>query len=155
MPAAKKHPSVRARSNRASTAKTITTGTGAKRVVPKLPPHPTDGWHVETVRWWNELWSSALPDSWEAFDQSTLFTLALCFNDIWIAQSPTARKEALGEYRLQRKDFFIAPYNRLQGEIVFEEADAAKDRGAARRQRQAKPQPTAANDPRNALRAVN
>lgn len=154
MPAPKKHPSVRARTNKASTARTISRSAG-RRAIPVLPAHPTDGWHRETVRWWKELWQSELPESWEAFDQSTLFTLALCFNDIWIARSATARKEALSEYRLQRKDFFIAPYNRLQGEIVFEEADAAKDRGSARRERQAKPQPEPADDPRNALRVVN
>lgn len=158
MPAQKKDPSVRRRTNKATTAKTITAKPAAassqRRVVPDLPDHPSGYWHVETVRWWREIWESPLPESWQAFDTTSMFTLALCFNDIWTAASPTARKEALGEYRLQRRDFFIAPYNRLQGEIVFEEADAAKERGAARRERSAKPQPTSAADPRNVLRAV-
>lgn len=154
MPAAKKHPSTRARSNRASTARTLMVTAGV-RVVPVLPDHPTAGWHVETLRWWAELWSSPLPDSWQSFDTGTVFTLALCFNDIWIAESATGRKEALSEYRLQRRDFFIAPYNRLQGEIVIEEADAAKDRGAARRERRGSPQPQAGSDPRAALSIVS
>lgn len=129
------------------------------RYVPVLPKHPTDEWHSQTVRWWRELWTSSLPDAWQKFDVTSLHALALCFNDIWIALSATARKEALGEYRLQRKDFFIAPYNRLQGEIVFEEAEAAKDRGAERRKRSQTPKPAASSappvDPRSVLHAVS
>ena len=148
MPAAKKHPSTRARANKATTAKTIAATGTRRRVVPTLPPHPTATWHAETRKWWTDLWKSSLPDAWESFDKSTLFTLALCFNDIWIAASATARKEALGEYRLQRRDFFIAPYNRLQGEIVMAEADAATARAAARKKPQGAAQPKAAEDPR-------
>jgi hypothetical protein len=154
MPAVKKHPSTRARSNRATTARTVG-GSTVARIVPELPAHPTDVWHPETLRWWRELWTSPLPDSWQSFDTTSVFTLALCFNDIWTAPSATGRKEALSEFRLQRRDFFIAPYNRLQGEIVFEEADAAKDRGAARRERSSKPQPKPSDDPRNALSVVS
>lgn len=157
MPARKKDPSVRARSNRASTARTLTAGT-RKRAVPKLPAHPTARWHAQTIKWWREIWSSPLPDAWQDFDLGSVFTLALSYNDIWIAVSPTGRKEAMGEYRLQRKDFFIAPYNRLQGEIVFEEANAAKDRGRQRQARQTEPSTKTKKppvDPRGILRAVN
>lgn len=156
MPAVKKNPTLRARTNRATTAMTVSAGKTLRKV-PPLPAHPTDAWHPQTVKWWTELWESPLPDAWQSFDTGTLFTLALCFNDIWIAESATGRKEAQGEYRLQRKDFFIAPMNRLSGEIVIEEADAAKDRGAARRERAARPAaPSKASaDPRNVLRVVS
>jgi hypothetical protein len=156
MPARKKDPSVRARSNRASTARTLSNGSRS-RAVPELPAHPTSRWHEQTAKWWREIWTSPLPDAWQSFDLGSVFTLALAYNDIWIAESATARKEALGEYRLQRKDFFIAPYNRLQGEIVIEEADAAKDRGRQRRERTVATRPAAkkaAADPRSILRAV-
>lgn len=149
MPAPKKHPSVRARTNRATTAKTVTAD-GAKRVVPPLPEHPSEAWHPQTIRWWNEIWNSPLPDTWQSFDLGSVFTLALSYNDIWLAVSASGRKEALSEYRLQRKDFFIAPYNRLQGEIVIETADEAKARGAQRRAGQSTgvKQPAKGSDPR-------
>lgn len=156
MPAQKKHPTVRARANRASTARTLPAGK-TRRTVPALPAHPTSRWHPQTSKWWREIWTSPLPGAWQDFDLGSVFTLALAFNDIWIAESATARKEALGEYRLQRKDFFIAPYNRLQGEITIEEAGAAKERSEARRQRQSAPKQTTgkAADPRTVLHAVS
>lgn len=155
MPARKKDPSVRARRNRATTATTLTLGDTYE--VPELPEHPSASWHPRTVEWWNQIWSSPLPGSWQNFDLVALEAVALVFNDIWIAETPRDRKDALGEFRLQRKDFFIAPYDRLRGEIAFEEADEAKDRGRQRRARQspsAGQQPSSGDDPRSVLRAV-
>lgn len=157
MPAQKKDASVRARANTASTARTLTAGKRTRKV-PALPAHPSDRWHAQTTKWWREIWTSPLPEAWQDFDLGSVFTLALCFNDIWIAPTASARKEALGEYRLQRKDFFIAPYNRLQGEITIEEAADAKSRGQRRQQRQGKPAESSgakAVDPRSILHVVN
>ena len=163
MPQPKKDPSIRARANVASTAKTLERATGYE--VPELPDFPEvalrgdDGdifmapgyWHKQTSVWWEAIFTSPLPGAWEDFDVPTLFTLALLYNDIWIAPTAKDRKSAAAEFRLQRKDFFIAPYDRLRGEIVFAEAGEARERTARIRQRQASAQPIAGNDPRTAL----
>ena len=159
MPQPKKDPSIRARANVASTAKTLERATGYE--VPELPDFPESDpnaedaewghWHQQTLIWWRGLFMSALPGAWEDFDIPTLHAVALLYNDIWIASTARERRAAASEYRLQRKDFFIAPYDRLRGEIVFAEAGEARERTARIRQRQASAQPIAGNDPRTAL----
>ena len=154
MPQPKKDPSIRARANVASTAKTLERATGYE--VPELPDFPESDesggyWHEQTSAWWTDLWHSPLPGAWESFDLPSLRALALLYNDMWIAPKASMRQAAAKEYRLQRKDFFIAPYDRLRGEIVFAEAGEARERTARIRQRQASAQPIAGNDPRTAL----
>lgn len=157
MPQPKKDPSLRARSNKATTAKSLDRADTHK--VPALPAPPDkfgdDGelaprnWHPQTIEWWTTIWESPLPGAWESFDTPTLYMLALLVNDIWTAKTSKDRKDALSEYRLQRRDFFIAPYDRLRGEIVFADAADARER-TARRQFSAV-QPSTADDPRNIL----
>lgn len=159
MPQPKKDPSLRARRNSATTAKAL--DRADTHAVPALPAPPDtfddngelrpSAWHPRTVEWWTAIWESPLPGAWESFDIPTLYTLALLYDDIWTARTAKERKDAAGEYRLQRKDFFIAPYDRLRGEIVFAEADAAKAQVAARRQSAAAIQPPTAADPRMIL----
>lgn len=157
LPQPKKHPTARARANKAATAQTLTRG--ESHDVPSLPDRDDELddngdpmlWHPQTLAWWDAIWRSPLPGAWESFDIPTLYTLALLYNDIWTARTAKERKDAAGEYRLQRKDFFIAPYDRLRGEIVFAEADAAKRQVAARRVVAAVTQPAEATDPRMIL----
>lgn len=159
MPQPKKHPSLRARSNKAATAATLTITDTYK--VPPLPTAPDsfgpDGelipgtWHLQTVEWWTAIWESPIPGAWQSFDIHGLYVIALLYDDIWTARTAKERKDAAGEYRLQRFAYFIAPYDRMKGEIVFAEAGDARERTARRRQASAVIQPSTADDPRQIL----
>lgn len=151
MPAKKKDPSVRARRNVAATASTLTASTNP---VPAMPAGPI--WHAETIRWWNDVWSSPMSPEWDESDEHNVILCALLYNDIWLAESAKERKDAAGEFRLQRKDLGLTPYDRRRLEWSIESADEARDRGQQRRARQAPKAPVAgATDPRSVLRAVN
>jgi hypothetical protein len=149
MPAKKKDPSVRARRNVATTASKLTAGA---RDVPDMPAGPI--WHSETVRWWNDVWSSPMSPEWDESDEHNVILCALLYNDIWLAETAKERKDAAGEFRLQRRDLGLTPYDRRRLEWTIESADEARDRGRQRRARQL-PEPVVGVDPRNVLRAVN
>lgn len=149
MPAQKKDASVRARRNKSTSRATLTGGT---RNVPPMPTGPT--WHPEAVRWWHDVWSSPMSPEWDESDEHNVILCALLYNDIWIAESAKERKDAAGEFRLQRKDLGLTPYDRRRLEWTIESADEAKERGDQRRARRRTPAETGA-DPRDVLRAVN
>ncbi len=150
MPARKKDPSARARANKAATRATLVRD---GRTVPDMPTGPE--WHPETERWWVDVWSSPMSPEWDESDEHNVILCALLYNDIWTAESPKQRKDAAGEFRLQRRDLGLTPYDRRRLEWTIESADEAKDRGRQRRERRAAdPKPAAAKDPRNVLRAV-
>lgn len=146
MPAQKKDPSVRARRNKASTAATLSSGL-PKRDCPELPP--SRDWLPMTLEWWKDLWASPMASEFHDSDRHGLFILAALVDAFWSEPS----KELAGEIRLQRQAFGLTPYDRRRLEWTIESADEAKDRGRQRRARQSAPAP--ANDPRQALRAVN
>lgn len=161
MPAAKKHPSVRARANRSSTAATLPeTGKVPAKDRPALPPkvdregNPVD-WHPMTVQWWADLWAAPMAAEYHESDRHALFLLAALMDDFWGAGSATARKEAATEIRLQRQAFGLTPYDRRRLEWTIETAEESKDRGQSRRARAGAKQPDPAADPRRVLRAVN
>ena len=146
---APKHPSVRARRNKTSTRATLS-ATGES--VPNLPAGVD--WHGEVVQWWSDVWLSPMSPEWDESDVHNVAICALLLNDMWNAGTTTGRKEAAAEFRLQRKDLGLTPLDRRRLEWTIESADAAKERGRQRRSRQQTPPPPAANDPRQALRAV-
>lgn len=150
MPARKKDPSVRARANKAATRATL--APDASREVPAMPDGPT--WHSETVRWWADVWSSPMSPEWDESDEHNVILCALLYNDIWMAETAKERKDAAGEFRLQRRDLGLTPYDRRRLEWTIESADEAKDRGRQRRSRQA-PKADPAKDPREVFRVVN
>lgn len=112
------------------------------------------GWHDETKQWWHDVWSSPMSPEWDDSDIHNVVICAMLYNDVWIAETAKERKDAAGEYRLQRRDLGLTPYDRRRLEWTIESADEAKDRGAQRRARRAPQQPASASDPRNVLRAV-
>lgn len=151
MPAKKKDASVRARRNTASTSSTLVASTNP---VPAMPEGPT--WHPETARWWDDVWSSPMSPEWDESDEHNVILCALLYNDIWLAETAKERKDAAGEFRLQRKDLGLTPYDRRRLEWSIESADEARDRGRQRRARQEPKKPVeGAADPRAILRAVN
>lgn len=126
---------------------------------PALPDRE-DGWHPMTRTWWADIWASPMASEWDDSDVHNVYILAALFDDIWRAPSASARKDAMGEYRLQRVDLGLSPYSRRRLEWTIETADEARDRGKQRRSRGPQNPPTgqqqkhSAEDPRSALYAV-
>lgn len=151
MPANKKDPSVRARRNQASTRAKLTRSTDVQ--IPDLPEREA-GWHKLTREWWTDIWSSPMSPEWDDSDVHNVYIAAAIYDDMWTAETAKERKEAAAEYRLQRVDLGLSPYSRRRLEWTIETAEQSKERGQQRRARQAPKPPAAADDPRNALRAV-
>ena len=144
MPAQKKDPSVRARRNKAATASTLAPSSAP---VPAMPDGPA--WHSETRKWWADVWSSPMRSEWAESDLHNVVLCALIYNDIWTAETAAERSKAAAEFRLQRKDLGLTPYDRRRLEWTIETAEYAKDRGQRRRGQVAPPvAPSAADDPR-------
>jgi len=144
MPQPKKDPSVRRRTNKASTAATLEDGRTVIR--PELPERE-DSWHPLTASWWDDLWSSPMAAEYHSSDKHALFILAALVDSFW--REPTQSLAA--EIRLQRQAFGLTPYDRRRLEWTIETAEESKDRGSARRERKASAQPKAKDDPRLAL----
>lgn len=147
-----KHPSTRARRNKTTTAATLQSN---GRAAPALPEREVL-WHDMTLAWWSDIWASPMSPEWDDSDVHNVYILAALYDDIWRAETAKDRKEAAGEYRLQRKDLGLTPYDRRRLEWTIESADEAKDRGNQRRSRgsastERKTPPT---DPRAGLHAV-
>src|SRR5690242_15086697 len=154
MPQAKKDPSVRARSNRASTASTLSAGGHA--IAPALPDLLTEegaprAWQSATLEWWADLWASPMAGEYHSSDRHALFMLAALVDQFWT--NPDSK--LAGEIRLQRQAFGLTPYDRRRLEWTIEQTDEAQDRGRQRRTRQGgAAQPVSTEDPRSALRVV-
>lgn len=152
MPAVKKHSSVRARTNRASTAATLSNST--------VGPHPSlpalRSWHPMTVEWWDELWSTPMSSEYHISDRHQLIVLAVLYDEFFRTDdlSPNQRKALSEEIRHHRTPFGMTPYDRRKLEWTIELAEDSKDKGSQRRQRQGSVQPKASDDPRRALTAV-
>jgi len=154
MPAAKKHPSTRARRNTAPTAATLSR-TSSSRAVPALPDDllaEGEVWHPRVVAWWADLWRAPMADEYHESDVHQLYVLASLYQAYYLEGRPMARKEIAGEIRLQRQAFGLTPYDRRRLEWTIETAETAKERGRERRSRPAAPTPSATDDPRSALR---
>ena len=139
----KKHASTRARANKASTAATLKS---PDREIPAMPE--VVEWHPEAVAWWNDVWSSPMSPEWDDSDIHNVTICALLYNDVWLAESASDRQKAAAEFRLQRKDLGLTPYDRRRLEWSIESAESAKDSGKARRSRQGAKQPSQTDDPR-------
>lgn len=158
MPAAKKHPSVRARANRASTAATLPSA-GRPGAIVRLPASSECGrgeWSPLTVAWWSDIWRSPMANEYHASDRHQIVVLAMLMDDFFTAESRTMRTTISAEIRQHRTAFGMTPYDRRRLEWTIEQAEGAKESGAQRRQRLAEgaKQPTPKLDPRNILHAV-
>lgn len=142
-----KHPSVRARRNKTTTAATLRPQTGQ----PDVPPLPErdGGWHPLTLKWWVDVWRSPMAPEYDSSDIHGLYLLAALVDAFWLAPS----KDLAAEIRLQRQSFGLSPMDRRRLQWEIERTEEAQDRGAKRRGTQARP-PAAGADPRQVLRAV-
>lgn len=155
MPAPKKHASTRARRNKAAGATSLRAlGEDEVREIP-APPAGVD-WVEETLGYWERMWESEMSGEWLDSDYENVRICASLYNDFVTADSATARKEAAGELRLQRKMLGLDPLSRRSLEWTIEGAEAAKDRGQHRRRTATdSKQPEAGSDPRRVLEVVS
>lgn len=144
-----KNPSTRARRNKQSTAATLKAD--AAIVAPELPDG--FGWHSLTLEWWRDVWASPMAPEYDDSDRHGLFMLAMVVNDFWTAESPTSRKEAAAEIRLQAQRFGLSPMDRRRLQWEIERTDEAQAKGDRRRSAGERKQP-AGDDPRKGLYAV-
>ena len=150
MPARKKHPSVRRRTNRASTAAVLGKVPEDQVEVPVLPQRfNADGepinWRRETLDWWADVWASPMSNEYIDADIHGLFRLAALVDNYW--RAPSAKAHA--EVRMAQRDYGLTPYDRRRLEWTIEAAEDAKDKGAKRRgQGESSEQPEPGVDPR-------
>lgn len=155
MPAAKKHPSTRARRNTAATAARLPAAV-SRRTIPELPeaalPDPAQPWHPMVLQMWGDLWRSPMSAEYHESDIHQLYLLMGLYQTFYTLppEKFITRKELAGEIRLQRQAFGLTPYDRRRLEWTIETAETAKERGRDRRTRAAVPAP--ADDPRQSLR---
>lgn len=145
MPQPKKHPSARARANRATTAATLIEDGGSveRPVLPGIRE-----WLPQTVEWWDDLWTTPMSREYHSSDRHALFILAVLMDEFYL--DPSSSKA--GEIRLQRQAFGLTPYDRRRLEWTIESAEESKARGRQRSQRDMAP--PRGDDPRSALYAV-
>lgn len=143
VPATPKHPSVRARRNKVTTAATL-----AALPVPRIAPALPDGreWHPQTLAWWADVWRSPMAPEFEQSDVHGLLILAVLVDEFWKKPHWTAA----AEIRLQGQRFGLSPIDRRRLQWEIERTDEAQERGE-RRRAERKP---AGDDPRAALRIV-
>jgi hypothetical protein len=143
---APKHASVRARTNKASTASTLRLVHDVK--TPELPP---GDWNDMTRAWWTDIWASPMAPEFDESDRHGLFILAALVDGFWTATGKD-RKDLAGEIRLQRQCFGLTPMDRRRLQWEIEKADEAQERG--QRRRSAAPKAVSkADDPRAVLGA--
>lgn len=145
MPAQKKHSSVRARANRASTSATLPAN-GVRGPVPKLPT--VREWSPLTEAWWADMWHSPMSAEYHVSDRHQLIVLAMLMDDFFTATSRSMRKNISEEIRQHRTAFGLTPYDRRRLEWTIESAEEAKDRGKKRREATGVKQPAKKDDPR-------
>lgn len=144
---APKHPSVRSRTNKTSTAARLSAVHDVE--MPDLPVPDAGDWHPMTIAWWRDIWASPMAPEFEKSDRHGLFILATLVNEFWL--SPT--KDLAAEIRLQRQAFGLTPMDRRRLQWEIERVDEAQDRGDRRRATTPKPAKPA-EDPRGGLYAV-
>lgn len=106
-------------------------------------------WHVETKRWWRDIWRSPMAAEWLSADQHALNRLAVLVEEFW--RGPT--QQLLAEIRLQEQRFGLTWADRHRLQFKPESKAAPARRGST--------QPAAAvaateetPDPRHMLRVV-
>lgn len=151
MPAAPKHPSARQRRNKVTSAAVLRAVEAPS--IPPLPDAPGGGdWHPMVLDYWERVWSSPMAPEYDAADFPRLVMCAVLHQDFWCGMSPTARKEAATEIRLQERMFGLTPYDRRSLQWQIEQGESAEEKTERRRKSRA-PQPVevTGDDPRALL----
>lgn len=150
-----KDPSVRARRNKSSTRRELSTDHEVK--VPMLPALVGVVWQPITRKWWRELWSSGMAPEYLEVHRYGLFRVAMLFNRFFDPETELKQQLEI-QVRLEKAeaDYGINPMamRRLEWQIV--ETEDKKSKGAQRSAPvpSATSSPTSSADPYAALRAV-
>ena len=137
-----KHPSRRARQNRATTSARLTAD--HEVVAPELPERE---WHRLTMSWWADVWASPMAAEFDDSDKHGLFTLARLVDAFWTCDAPTTAVKIAAEIRQQGQRFGLSPIDRRRLQWEIEKAEAAEAR-------KPKARPTGTTDPRAHLQAL-
>jgi hypothetical protein len=86
-------------------------------------------WHLQTLSWWDDIWSSPMAPEYHASDIHGLIALALLWDVYW--RNPN--KDTHSEVRLARKDFGQTPLDRRRLQWQIEETEKKQDEGTKRR----------------------
>lgn len=149
---APKHPSARARRNKATTHAVLKAD--AAIVAPELPG---EDWHPMTVQWWRDVWASPMAPEFDDSDRHGLYVLAALVNDFWLAPSAKDRKDLAAELRQQGARFGLSPIDRRRLQWEVEKVEQAQHEGSRRKQAvptSSRRRKQAGGDPRDVLRSV-
>lgn len=125
--------SARSSSRKASTRATLYEIPPDAVEIPPLPDRLTDEgdplpWRLETLAWWDDIWSSPMSAEYHPSDVHGLYRLAVLIDRFW--DEPSEKISA--EIRLVQRDYGLTPLDRRRLEWTIETAEAAKDRGERR-----------------------
>lgn len=150
----RKHSSVRARSNKASTRAVLTDAEGNEVEIPDLPTRYVfdallnewvevrTPWHPMTIAWWEDIWPSPMAAEWHESDIHGLYRLAELVDLYWASTDLTNMLKAAVEIRLSGQPYGLSPLDRRRLEWTIESAKKAKADGAKRAGQPAAPVPT-------------
>lgn len=148
-----KHPSMRQRRNRTTTASSLVDTNPLEGGIPELPRRRNAkgqfvSWRPEVLEWWEDLWTSPMASEYVQADIHGLLMLADLMDRYW--REPTTALAT--EIRLQRQCFGLTPIDRrrLQWEVKRVESDRRPMQQPQSAQSEERPRV----DPRGVLRAV-
>lgn len=147
----RKHTSVRARTNKASTRATLVENEEGETVeIPGLPEMKAangmpEEWHPLTVAWWHDIWPSPMASEWHSSDITGLYALAMLYDSFF--KSPSEKKHA--ELRNARTPYGLTPLDRRRLEWSIETTKKAQSDAQRRTQpQQSASTPEPGEDPR-------
>lgn len=134
MPRPLKHPSVRQRTNKASSAATLRALEPGEIVIPLMPERfNEDGiliaWSPHATRYWQTIWSSPMAPEFHKSDIEGLYRLLCLVDSFW--RKPG--KELNSEIRLYEAQFGLNPLARRRLEWQIEDTEKVKEQGDKRR----------------------
>lgn len=150
-----KHPSARARVNKASTRAVLTEPDPETVEIPDLPlrldyDKQEIPWDDHAVDWWVAIWSSPMSAEFHKSDIHGLYRLADLVDAYWAGRGDTLKLAA--EIRQTQKDYGLTPLDRRRLEWSIESAERARDEGDRRRATKSqKARAEGADDPRLTL----
>lgn len=148
-----KHPGVRQRQNRVSTASSLVDTNPLENGIPELPKRKDEkgrfaSWRPEVKAWWEDVWTSPMASEYVQADIHGLVMLADLMDRYW--RNPTAALAT--EIRLQRQCFGLTPIDRRRLQWEVKRAESGPQPSASKSQPVRNDGETP--DPRGALRAV-
>ncbi len=146
---APKHPSARARRNKASTNATLSVD--IDMIVPELP---AGDWHPMTAKWWQRFWTSPMAPELTESDVDGMYRVLKLAEAFWTTDDP--KLAAVLQVRLEKAESNYGgnPMARRSLQWEIEKAEAAVEQGAKRRTKAEAGKAEPKGDPRAVLRAV-